>query len=275
MHHTNCGYCMVSAIGKAETRSFGNDGRCFCGLVALNNIADNTEILSTWNGKTVPVALSGRTLYKNGMWNTLCLPFGLPSLTGTPLEGATIMEMNTTKKNGLDTETGTLYLSFKNVIQTEAGKPYLVKWASGADIVEPVFTAVEITSTTPTAVESVTSGLKTVKMVGNYEPVNVEANDQSIMFIGDGNSPYYTTVDYMLRNFHACFEIPSQQLAPAFIHSFVIDFDDNEVVTSIDDVRIANGGQTDSWYSFDGRRLDRKPSVKGVYIHNGNKVIVK
>lgn len=72
-----------------------------------------------------------------------------------------------------------------------------------------------------------------------------------------------------------CFEIPSQQLAPAFIHSFVIDFDDNEVVTSIDDVRIANGGQTDSWYSFDGRRLDRKPSVKGVYIHNGNKVIVK
>lgn len=116
MHHTNCGYCMVSAIGKAETHSFGNDGRCFCGLVALNNIADNTEILSTWNGKTVPVALSGRTLYKNGMWNTLCLPFGVPSLTGTPLEGATIMEMNTTKKNGLDTGTGTQYLSFKNVI---------------------------------------------------------------------------------------------------------------------------------------------------------------
>ena len=112
-------------------------------------------------------------------------------------------------------------------------------------------------------------------MVGNYSPVNVKADDQSIMFLGDDNSLYYTTEDRSLRNFRAHFEIPSQQSAPALARSFVIDFDGDEVVTGIEDVRIANDGQTDDWYSLDGRRHDRKPTRKGVYIHNGNKVIIK
>ena len=31
----------------------------------------------------------------------------------------------------------------------------------------------------------------------------------------------------------------------------------------------------DAWYSLDGRRIEGKPSTKGVYINNGNKVIIK
>lgn len=31
----------------------------------------------------------------------------------------------------------------------------------------------------------------------------------------------------------------------------------------------------DGWYSLDGRRLSGKPSVKGLYIHNGKKVVIK
>ena len=30
-----------------------------------------------------------------------------------------------------------------------------------------------------------------------------------------------------------------------------------------------------AWYSLDGRRIEGKPSTKGVYINNGNKVIIK
>lgn len=80
--------------------------------------------------------------------------------------------------------------------------------------------------------------------------------------------------DRTLRNFRAHFEIPSQQSAPALARSLVIDFNGDEVVTCIDVIRIAAGGQNEGWYSLDGRRLDRKPTRKGVYIHNGNKVIV-
>jgi len=244
--------------------------------ISLVDNASNAETLNAYNGETVNVTLEDRTLYKEGKWNTLTLPFDVPSLTGTPLEGATIMEMNTAKKNGFDAINGTLYLAFQTTTQIEAGKPYIVKWTSGTDIVEPVFSDVTISSTTPTAVESATSGLETVKMVGNYAPVNVKADDQSIMFMGDDNSLYYTTEDRNLRNFRAHFEIPSQQSAPTPTRSFVIDFDD-ETTSVNEELRMKNEefATAKGWCTLDGRRLDRKPTRKGVYIHNGNKVIVK
>ena len=31
----------------------------------------------------------------------------------------------------------------------------------------------------------------------------------------------------------------------------------------------------DSWYTFDGRQLEGQPTKKGMYIHNGNKIVVK
>ncbi len=44
--------------------------------------------------------------------------------------------------------------------------------------------------------------------------------------------------------------------------------------TGIDELRIKNLElRDDAWYSLDGRRLSGKPSVKGLYIHNGKLVI--
>jgi hypothetical protein len=31
----------------------------------------------------------------------------------------------------------------------------------------------------------------------------------------------------------------------------------------------------DAWYTLDGRRLSAKPSRAGVYINNGNMVVIK
>lgn len=272
------GYTTITATfaGSADYES----GTAIYSLSVLDNAVvladnnDNATTLNTYNGKVVNVTLQGRTFYKDGKWNTLTLPFDVSSLTGTPLEGATIMEMNTTKKNGFDAASGTLYLAFMSTTQIEAGKPYLVKWESGADIVEPVFSNVTISSTTPTATVSATDGLETVKMVGNYEPVDVKADDQSIMFMGNDNSLYYTTEDRTLRCFRAHFEIPSQKNALAPAHSFVIDFD-GEVLTNIDGIRTDNAKTVEGWYSLDGRRLDRRPTQKGIYIHDGSKVIIK
>ena len=74
---------------------------------------------------TTNVSLYGRTLYRDGYWNTLCLPFSLASLTGTPLEGFTVMELDGTTSH-LDGD-GTLYLNFKASDGIEAGNPYIVK----------------------------------------------------------------------------------------------------------------------------------------------------
>ena len=52
----------------------------------------------------------------------------------------------------------------------------------------------------------------------------------------------------------------------------------NGEVTGIGTISTKTGeGTIDSgaWYSLDGRRIVGKPSVKGIYVNNGNKVIIK
>ena len=241
--------------------------------ISLYDEGDNELTIASYaeSGQTTDVKLEGRTFSKDGAWNTLCLPFDVATLTGTPLEGATIMEMNTAKKNGLDEATGTLYLSFKTATEIEAGKPYLVKWDSGEDIVDPVFTDVTITGITPTAVTSTTTGLTEVTMTGNYAPIDVEANDQSIMFMGDANTLYYTTVDRTLRNFRAHFEIESQNQ----VNSFVMDFDGEGIATDISLTDPLPTYPREGIYTLDGRKIDGKPTKKGIYVSDGRKVVIE
>ena len=55
---------------------------------------DNRPTIASYHGSSVYSAyLRYRTLYKDGDWNTLCLPFNVSGLSGTCLEGATLMEL--------------------------------------------------------------------------------------------------------------------------------------------------------------------------------------
>ena len=31
----------------------------------------------------------------------------------------------------------------------------------------------------------------------------------------------------------------------------------------------------DYWYTLDGRRLDQKPTARGIYLHQGRRVMIK
>ncbi len=55
---------------------------------------DNTEALTKYDGRSMNVTLAGRTLYKDGSWNTLCLPFDVEDISSSPLAGATVKELN-------------------------------------------------------------------------------------------------------------------------------------------------------------------------------------
>jgi hypothetical protein len=49
-------------------------------------------------------------------------------------------------------------------------------------------------------------------------------------------------------------------------------------VTAIGSLQTKTGEVTfdkDAWYSLDGRRIEGKPTVKGIYVNNGKKVIIK
>ena len=99
----------------------------------LADQTDHSSDISSKDGETTMVTLSDRTLYRDGDWNTLCLPFNMGDATaaeghhfdGTELEGATVMQLNPATSNLTD---GTLTLNFSDATNIEAGKPYIVKW---------------------------------------------------------------------------------------------------------------------------------------------------
>ena len=66
--------------------------------------------------------------------------------------------------------------------------------------------------------------------------------------------------------------IPSANASRAVARSIVLD--DGET-TGMEDVRWQTEEGSGDWYSIDGRKLDGKPTRKGVYIMNGKKVIIK
>jgi hypothetical protein len=48
--------------------------------------------------------------------------------------------------------------------------------------------------------------------------------------------------------------------------------------TSISDATRLNGNEqllNNNWYTLDGRKLQGKPTTKGVYINNGRSVVIK
>ena len=154
------------------------DNNAFLALMAARNTAltqvNRTPALST----EANVTLSGRTLIKDGYWNTLCLPFDVDlTADGCPLAGATVKKLNATTSI---LEGSTLYLYFEDETTTmHAGTPYIIKWASGSNLTEEdlVFTDVTISNTTPTEV-TFTGG----KFVASYSPVPFTANDKSKLY---------------------------------------------------------------------------------------------
>ncbi len=274
----------ATGVGCNNADRTSDDGA----VPALRDNADNTNAIAlmaalptTVAGQpvTYPVVLNGRTLYKDGAWNTLCLPFSLSAAqiaAHADFAGATLMTLDVTQKNGFNTEDGTLYLWFKTATEIEAGVPYLVKWTSGDDISNPVFQGVTISNSTVQTVESETTGLEIVQMVGTYSPVSVIADDKSILFLGDANTLYYSSIDRQIRSCRAYFSVPYVKGHPeAKARAFALNFDGEETTGILEVSAKSNEVKDDVWYLLDGVRLSGKPTQRGMYINKGKKVLVK
>ena len=96
-----------------------------------DDINYNADLIVANDGQTRNVGLNGRTLYKDGTWQTICLPFALSAeqIAAGPFAGTTIKELDATNTL-LDASTGALTLAFNKATSIKAGKPYIVKWNS-------------------------------------------------------------------------------------------------------------------------------------------------
>ena len=242
--------------------------------ITLADAADNSSTIREWNGSVAEVTLTGRTLYKDGDWNTLCLPFDVSTTSG-PLAGDNVvaMTLNTAESNLTGS---TLTLNFDAAPTTiPAGTPFIIKWGEqeektgylGTIIENPVFTGVTIDNTD----RSVTSSDGYVTFKGTYSPIVWETENKSILFVGAGNTLYYPEAGGHVNACRAYFDLGS-----ASAREFVMNFEEgNSETTSLPQPLQKEGSQADAWYTLDGRKLNGKPTTKGLYIHNGKKVIIK
>ena len=103
-------------------------------LVDNDDSGDNSDVIDSYNNQRANVTLSGRTLYRDGYWNTLCVPFALSAeqISASPLAGADIMALDTDDSGFED---GTLTLNFATASDITAGTPYIFKWDNSIDAV--------------------------------------------------------------------------------------------------------------------------------------------
>ena len=246
--------------------------------ISLVDNANNEETLYMYAGKKAhSVTLADRTLFKDGSWNTLCLPFSVDNFTGTPLQGATVKALASTSFEG-----GTLTMIFTDDVSAiEAGKPYIVKWANGTNIVNPVFTGVTI-SNTAANVET-----NYADFVGTYSPVGIYTDDKTNLYLGAGNTLYYPTDEnFTVNAFRGYFQLKQGLTAgepnsnQAGVRAFKLNFGDDDNATGIVSAEANSSlftlhSSLSEWYSLDGRKLSGKPTQRGIYINNGKKTIIK
>lgn len=267
-----CGYggtCGTVTIGGINKGSISASPYTY---LALADNEDNSSTLTLFNNITADVTLRNRKLYKDGEWNTLCLPFNV-TISGSPLAGATLKELVAGQSN-LAAD-GKLTLTFTDASSIEAGKPYLIKWdkGSGDDIDSPFFNGVTITSVEPTPVLFANAlGSGACSFVGQYDPFEINSsNKNSIVMLSSGSRiGYSNNVPRTLRCMRAHFEIPTTTSAPAMT-DYAIDFD-GEASTAMKAIDNGQWVIDNVYYDLAGRRVVQP--TKGLYIFNGKKVMI-
>jgi hypothetical protein len=258
-------------------------------LAALASTTDNhTPVDLGWGEGQFPLQLAGRTLYKDGAWNTLCLPFDVSVVEGSPLDGAEVKTLTGSAFAG-----GKLTLNFTQAVTTlEAGKPYIIRWASkespAENLVNPVFTGVTV-STATANVET-----DCVDFIGILSPTVLyeDGAEKTNLYMGSANKLYYPTVEgFKLNACRGYFKLKGVVVNgngndngnENAIRSFDINFGEETTgVALMDNGKLIIDNEAGAWYDLSGRKLSVSsdssvPSVlpKGVYIHNGRKVVVQ
>ena len=233
---------------------------------------NNELIANNLNAGVINVCLNGRTLYKDGMWNTLCLPFNV-TIAESLLAGAEARTVTAANITGT-----TLYLTFSNpVTELQAGVPYIIKWDNDTEhstIDNPTFTGVTLNNANNDFNNGIDGDLR-VRFIGTYNAKTLYDEDKSILFMGGGNHLYYPNGDAptYINAFRCYFKIGNGDPLARAISNFSLAFgsEPSSIERLIQDHFLEDG----AWYSLDGRRINGRPAQKGVYIMNGKKVVVK
>lgn len=265
------------------------DVPAFVDVLTFYADGDNYPVIDQYKGRSVKkVILDGNTFYKNHMWNTVCLPFDIigETIDVSPLSGAEIWELDVTDRmdyeapTGFDRESGVMTLNFKPVRSIEPGKPYFFEWKTTvpSQVENPVFENVTI-KTSEKQEMAVTSNDGKVQIVGTYAPEQLTGHNAANLYVGTNDKIVVPKDHYEVPAFNAFFLVdlgnglgkPGEDK----LEKIVMNISEAENVLRVVEVRIPESIKDGMWYDLQGRKYVDKPTLPGIYLMNGNKVMIK
>ena len=275
----------------AYASGLGYNGKyyMFPTIILADNV-DNSTVIKDNNFEVANVTLSGRTLYKDGAWNTLCLPFNLTAreIAESPLAGA---DIRTLSSASFDEENRVLTLNFTpavgndpdnpawgSITSIEPGVPYIIRWEKANDyvdddehnIVNPTFQKVTLCNDMyPVVVDDV------ITFQGGYAPISFTEADKSILFLGAENTLYDPMPGARINACRAYFQLSSG----AAVKEFKLNFGEEDPTSLSEELRVKSEESANAVYDLSGRRINSQFSIfnsqlpKGIYIYNGKKIL--
>lgn len=155
-----------------------------------------------------------RVLYKDGSFNTLCLPFDYSAdriAAHEFLQGCELFTFDSAEQLG----ESQLDIRMSPATEITAGVPYLVRWANTGAVSDYLtFNGVTITKTVGDTV-----GEGSVRFIGaiGRQQLGV-ADDKNYLFVGANNTLYWPNTNNHLRGYRAYFRIFNSGSLPAPRH---------------------------------------------------------
>ncbi|MCQ2342283.1 MAG: hypothetical protein MJZ75_02145 [Paludibacteraceae bacterium] len=181
-------YNVFAEVAKEQTEMEFND-----------DPFDNTEIFEKLAEEGAVRDVTLNMSFVAGEWTTICLPFSLPSLVGTPFENAEVVAMSTSMMNASE---DTLLINVKPVSIMTAGQPYLIKVAK--DTINPTFSQVAFGAS-----EGDLNIAGAISFEGNLRPMDL--SNAYNLTLGETNVLNYVADEaegkYHMSSFHAFFMI--------------------------------------------------------------------
>ncbi len=260
---------------KSFTLTFKNNenkenNRFFLDEVMVKEIAavdvtldeDKDNVVEASNNANVTLK---RTLYADGGWNTLCLPF---SLTDEQTKAAFGNDVELRTLASFDGKT----LTFAEAAGITAGVPCLIKVSKVAENNTYTFTGVSVKAIK--ADNDKYDMDETHTFLGIYAPMDVATKfekEGNALFLGAANKFYKAKAGTTMKAFRAFFLVPAStdtQALRAVIDGTTTGIDDLNIDTVKADGRVYNLNGQCVGYSLEGLKA-------GIYIQNGKKVIKK
>ena len=272
---------VATTVGPALRDDADNTG--FLALLAARNTAltavSRTPALST------DVTLSYSRTFTAGVASTICLPFAMTSITG-----GTAYEFTAMNKSGDD-----WIATMEAVTSTVAGKPYLFKASADGAVSFSGTVANGFDGTAGTS-SATYNGDGSWTFRGTYTKLTYGTNLDGAVYgfaaqsystnnINPGDFVKAQTGAYIPPfRCYLTYNAPSSARSltrgadielPRRIIVHLVDKNGSKTAIGTMDTKTGEVVFGDAWYTLDGRRIEGQPSMKGVYINNGKKVIVK